>query len=95
MPNHWPGNTYSNDWVYFLFKMDKEINEAFRIIPLFYQLHSDNTFDDSYVFKGATLIFSLILLPLTLPLYLIGRYFKWTGLNKYSKSGDGVLQFIG
>ncbi len=54
--------------------MEKKINEKFRIIPLFYMLYSDPVFDEYYVFKGVALVFSLILLPLTFPLYCLGKY---------------------
>ncbi len=61
--------------------MDKNINEKWRMMPLFYLLHSDTTFDKSFVFKGVSFIFSIILFPLTFPCYLIGICFKNWGKN--------------
>ena len=54
--------------------MKNDINEKFRIMPFFHLLHDDSDFDELYVFKGFVLLFSIILLPITFPLYCLGRF---------------------
>ena len=52
---------------------ENNINELWRIMPLFYMLHKDKVFDSNYVFKGFIFILSIIGLPISLLLYIIGK----------------------
>jgi len=53
--------------------MKKDVSELWRCMPLLYTLINDSVFDEDYVYKGFVFIISLVILPVTLPLYIIGR----------------------
>lgn len=52
--------------------MTNKLNKLWKCMPLFYIVASDEIFEEDYVFIGFTLLFSILLLPITFPLYLIG-----------------------
>lgn len=55
---------------------DKKIHELWKMMPIFNTVYADSIFDDKYVIKGSCFLFSIMLLPITAPLYFIGRIFK-------------------
>ena len=63
--------------------MIRKIDMRWKIMPLFYSLHKDSLFDNDYVLKGFTFVYSLILVPFVLPFYVIGFLIqKYIGQTK-------------
>ncbi len=50
-----------------------KIEILYDILPLYGMIAEDEVFDEAYTYKGFVFVFSLILLPITLPLFLIGK----------------------